>query len=65
MCSIGEGSTLTGIPASTLRYYEKISLLPNPQRQNGKKNGIRRYDDQDLRHSDCLKEQAFGGAYDA
>lgn len=49
MYSIGEVSKLTGITAFTLRYYEKIGLLPNPQRQDGKKNGIRRYDDQDLR----------------
>ncbi|GED14329.1 MerR family transcriptional regulator [Aneurinibacillus migulanus] len=45
MYSIGEVSKLTGISAFTLRYYEKIGLLPNPQRQDGK----RRYDDQDLR----------------
>ncbi len=49
MYSIGEVSRLTGITAFTLRYYEKIGLLPKPQRQGGKKNGIRRYDDQDLR----------------
>jgi DNA-binding transcriptional MerR regulator len=49
MYSIGEVSRLTGITAFTLRYYEKIGLLPKPQRQDGKKNGIRRYDDQDLR----------------
>jgi DNA-binding transcriptional MerR regulator len=48
MYTIGEVSKLTGITAFTLRYYEKIGLLPNPQRQNGKKNGVRRYDDHDL-----------------
>ena len=50
MYSIGEVSRLTGITASTLRYYETIGLIPiPPQRQYGRKNGIRRYDDADLR----------------
>ena len=49
MYSISEVSRLTGITAFTIRYYEKIGVLPNPQRQSGKKNGIRQYDDQDLR----------------
>ncbi|NOU92690.1 MerR family transcriptional regulator [Paenibacillus sp. LMG 31456] len=44
MYSIGEASKLTGITAFTLRYYEKIGVLPEPSRQDG----IRRYDDQDL-----------------
>lgn len=46
MYSIGEISKLTGITAFTLRYYEKIGVLPKPDRQEG----IRRYDDQDLRY---------------
>ncbi len=49
MYSIGEISKLTGISAYTLRYYEKIGLLPNPYRLDGKQKGIRQYDDQDLR----------------
>jgi DNA-binding transcriptional MerR regulator len=49
MYSISEISKLTGITAYTLRYYEKIGLLPNPTRLNEKINGVRRYDDQDLR----------------
>lgn len=47
--SIGEISKLTGISAYTLRYYEKMGLLPNPYRLDGKQNGIRQYNDQDLR----------------
>lgn len=47
--SIGEISKLTGISAYTLRYYEKMGLLPNPSRLDGKQNGIRQYNDQDLR----------------
>lgn len=49
MYSIGEISKLTGISAYTLRYYEKMGLLPNPYRLDGKQNGIRQYNDQDLR----------------
>ncbi|MGG1662474.1 MerR family transcriptional regulator [Brevibacillus sp. NRS-1366] len=49
MYSISEISRLTGITAYTLRYYEKIGLLPKPKRLDGKQYGIRRYDDQDLR----------------
>ncbi|MDZ5474097.1 MerR family transcriptional regulator [Bacillus sp. 31A1R] len=44
MYSISEISNLTGISAFTLRYYEKIGVLPNPNR----KNGIREYSEQDL-----------------
>ncbi|MGD8189647.1 MerR family transcriptional regulator [Brevibacillus ginsengisoli] len=46
---IGEASNLTGIPASTLRYYEKIGLLTKPHSQDGNKYGIRRYHEEDLR----------------
>lgn len=49
MYSISEISKLTGITAYTLRYYEKMGLLPNPYRLDGKPNGVRRYNDQDLR----------------
>ncbi|WP_442600614.1 MerR family transcriptional regulator [Paenibacillus sp. KN14-4R] len=49
MYSISEVSKLTGITTYTLRYYEKIGLLPSPERQGGKYDGIRRYNDQDLR----------------
>ncbi|MDR0267725.1 MerR family transcriptional regulator [Paenibacillus sp.] len=49
MYSIGEIAKLSGITAFTLRYYEKIGLLPKPRRQHGKEAGIRQYDDADLR----------------
>lgn len=49
MYSISEVFKLTGITAYTLRYYEKIGLLPKPKRIDGKQYGIRRYDDEDLR----------------
>ncbi|MBD3922088.1 MerR family transcriptional regulator [Paenibacillus sp. PR3] len=47
MYAIGEVSRMTGIPASTLRYYESISLLPEPQRADGSQ--ARRYTDSDLK----------------
>ncbi|MGG3492665.1 MerR family transcriptional regulator, partial [Brevibacillus choshinensis] len=49
MYSISEIARLSGISPYTLRYYEKIGVLPNPARQEGRKNGVRRYSDQDLR----------------
>lgn len=52
-------SKLTGITAFTLRYYEKVGVLPAPGRQNG----IRRYNEQDLqfiRFVHGLKETGMG-----
>lgn len=49
MYSIGEAARITGVSAYTLRYYEQIGLLPSPQRQGGKPEGVRQYSDQDLR----------------
>lgn len=40
LLAIGEVSRRSGIPASTIRYYEEIGLLPPRQLVNGK----RRYD---------------------
>jgi Cd(II)/Pb(II)-responsive transcriptional regulator len=37
---IGEMAEQSGIPAETIRYYEKIGLLPAPDRQA---NGYRQY----------------------
>ena len=34
---IGEVSERTGIPASTIRYYEEIGVLPEPERTNGQR----------------------------
>ena len=42
---IGEVSRLTGLSVDTLRYYEKIGLLPAVARTA---SGVRLYDDQDL-----------------
>ncbi len=43
--SISEFSQLTGLSPDTLRYYEKIGLLPRIKRDSG---GRRRYSEQDL-----------------
>lgn len=43
--SIGETSRSTGLSIDTLRYYEKIGLLPRVARDPG---GRRRFDDDDL-----------------
>ena len=37
MPSIGEVARETGFPASTLRYYEQIELLPAPDRVGGRR----------------------------
>ena len=38
--AIGEVAEETGIPPSTLRYYESVGVLPKPKRVAGR----RRYD---------------------
>jgi len=37
MLSIGEVADLSGVPASTLRYYEKVGLLPPAERKGGQR----------------------------
>lgn len=41
MWLIGDVARQTGVPASTIRYYEEIELLPRAERKNGR----RRYDE--------------------
>lgn len=48
MYSISEAAKLTDITTFTLRYYEKIGIIPSPHRKDGSQNGMRRYDDQDI-----------------
>lgn len=42
---IREAAKLTGVPPKTIRYYEQIGLIAEPQRTSG---GYRDYDDVDL-----------------
>ncbi len=42
---IGDITKQLGLSADTLRYYEKISLLPTVSRNS---SGIRQYDDKDI-----------------
>ena len=44
--SIKEAAALTGLPASTLRYYEQIGVIAPVSR--GESSGHRVYDDEDL-----------------
>lgn len=44
MFSIGELSQQTQVSTQTIRYYERINLLPKPRRAN---NGYRTYDEKD------------------
>ncbi len=53
--SIGEVSRRTGIPISTLRYYDKEGLFPSMERSNG---GIRVFSDTEIEIIgiiECLK----------
>ena len=52
-------SELTGLPASTLRYYDKQGLLPSLRRDN---NNVRIFTDDDYRSLkliDCLKRSGL------
>jgi len=44
--AIGELSRRTGCNIETIRYYERISLLPKPRRERGGR--FRRYDSDDI-----------------
>lgn len=45
MLSIGTLARRTGTKVQTIRYYEQVGLLPEPERTEG---GQRRYDEDDL-----------------
>jgi DNA-binding transcriptional MerR regulator len=54
--TVSQMSKLTNLSSYTLRYYERIGLLPDIARDN---NGYRIYDDNDIaliRFLNCLKE---------
>ena len=58
MYTIGQVSALTGLPVSTLRYYDKEGLFPQLERSAG----IRRFGDRELealRVIECLKRSGL------
>src|SRR6185503_11471397 len=54
---IGELSRATGLSAATLRYYERLGLLPKPARRSGK----RWYDEDGLHRARMLKAGRTAG----
>ena len=59
MYTIGQVSEMSGLPISTLRYYDKEGLFPAIER----KNGIRRFGEAELealRVIECLKRSGLG-----
>ena len=53
--TVGEMANIMGVPASTLRYYEKEGLLPFVERTSG---GIRMFKEQDyewMKIIECMK----------
>lgn len=57
--TVGEMAKVLGIPASTLRYYDKEKLLPCVERSKG---GIRMFTDKDfewLKVIECLKKSGL------
>lgn len=51
--SIGEVSGLTGVNIETIRYYERISILPRPDRTPG---GNRQYNHDQLKRLSFVKK---------
>lgn len=45
MLKIGELSEITDVSTQTIRYYERVGVLPEPERAE---NGYRRYDQTDV-----------------
>ena len=50
--TIGQLSKATGVNIETIRYYERIGLLPAPPRTS---NGYRSYDDADVRRLQLVR----------
>ena len=57
--TIKEMSELTGLPASTLRYYDKQGLLPNLRRDQNNRRIFSEDDYRMLRLIDCLKRSGL------
>lgn len=57
--TVGEMAKVLGMPASTLRYYDKEGILPGVERSNG---GMRMFTDKDyewLKVVECLKKSGL------
>ena len=54
--TIGEMATMLGVPASTLRYYDKEGLLPFVERSAGGIRQFREHDVEWLRVIGCMKK---------
>ena len=57
--TVGEMAKVLGVPASTLRYYDKEGILPCVERSSG---GIRMFTDKDyewLKVVECLKKSGL------
>ncbi|WP_203577118.1 MerR family transcriptional regulator [Listeria seeligeri] len=56
--NIKEASEKTGVSADTIRYYERIGLIPRVSRNE---NGVRKFDDEDLRWIDFSRQMRQAG----
>ncbi|MBB1079218.1 MerR family transcriptional regulator [Limosilactobacillus sp. STM2_1] len=57
--SIGEVSKITGLPSSTIRYYDSLDFLPYLQKS---RQGIRKFTQKDIdtiRVVECLKQSGL------
>jgi MerR family mercuric resistance operon transcriptional regulator len=55
---IGQLSDLTGVKIETIRYYERIGIMPKPRRSEG---GQRLYDEAQLKHLRFVKRSRLIG----
>ena len=57
--TVGEMAERTGIPATTLRYYDRRGLLPGLERTEGGQRVFRETDLETLLMIDCLKKSGL------
>ncbi|MBC1759725.1 MerR family transcriptional regulator [Listeria ivanovii] len=56
--NIKEASEKTGVSTDTIRYYERIGLIPNISHNE---NGVRKFDEEDLRWIDFSRQMRRAG----
>jgi MerR family mercuric resistance operon transcriptional regulator len=59
--TIGNLARAGGVGVETIRYYQRRGLLRTPSRQTGQRDGIRRYDDEDLRRLRFIRSAQAAG----